>query len=280
MNNFVEINPGCYIRSDFVDCFNKLNLESIDAVFEFEKGKNLAKANLASFRQRIMFETENPKSILFLKRYQNIPKLTQFKNWLNQRKRISVMACDLEPGIKLQQAGINTPQVIAYGERWNGLFEKQSFIITEKIPNASSLEEKLPEIFFSGKNQFIKNLAEFVRKFHDTGFRHRDLYLCHIFSDSHGNFTLIDLNRAFKPLCFSKKYLIKDLAQLYYSSPGDTITKTDRLRFFLYYFQKEKLTKSDRSIVKKIKLKAERMAKHDKKHNRTAPFEMKQNESR
>jgi len=271
MDNFIKINPGFFIHCDFVDSFKNLGLDSFDAVFAFEKGKNLAKANLASFRRRIMFETENPKSALFLKRYQDIPKITQIKNWINRKKRISVMACDLEPAEILRRYGIDTPRTIAFGQQWKGVFEKRSFIITEKIPDSLSLEQNLP----IDKKKFISDLAAFVRKFHKTGYRHRDLYLCHIFCSSQGQFTLIDLHRVFKPLFFAKKYLIKDLAQLYYSSPGNSVSRTDRLRFFLVYLQKEKLTIYDKYLIKKIKAKAKRMAVHDKKHNRAAPFEIK-----
>lgn len=268
-NEFIEIPPNFTVRSDFIDCFRQLGLENMDDIFNFAKGKNLTKPNLAAFRERIVFDTQNPKATLFLKRYQNIPKLIQLKNWLTRRKKLSTMACDHQPAEELRKLGINTPQTIALGEQWQGLFEKRSFIITEKIPDSSSLEEKLP----IQKENFIQNLATFVRKFHNTGFRHRDLYLCHIFCDSMGQFTLIDLNRIFKPLLFSKKYLIKDLTQLYYSAPFDTVTKTDRLRFFLAYLQKDNLSKQDKLLIKKIKSKARQMAKHDKKHNRTAPFE-------
>jgi heptosyltransferase-2 len=268
-SEFVEIAPNFTVRSDFVDCFRQLGLENIDDVFNFAQGKNLIKPNLAAFRERIMFDTQNPKTTLFLKRYQNIPKLNQLKNWLTRRKKMSTMACDHQPAEDLRRLGINTPQTIAFGQQWQGLFEKRSFIITEKIPDSFSLEEKLPK----NRENFIENLAAFVRKFHGTGFRHRDLYLCHIFCNPQGQFTLIDLNRVFKPLFFSQKYLIKDLSQLYYSAPGDTVTKTVRMRFFLAYLQKDKLSRQDKILIKKIKLKAKQMAKHDKKHNRTVPFE-------
>jgi len=170
----------------------------------------------------------------------------------------------------LRRLGINTPRTIAFGEEWSGLFEKRSFVITEQIPDSTSLEVNLPK-----DRDFIKKLAAFVRKFHNTGLRHRDLYLCHIFRNSQNEFTLIDLTRVFKPCIFSGKYLIKDLAQLYYSSPGNAVSKTDRLRFFLHYMQKEKLAPSDKIMIKRIKNKAVKMAKHDKKHNRQAPFELK-----
>ncbi|PKL46850.1 MAG: lipopolysaccharide heptosyltransferase II [Planctomycetes bacterium HGW-Planctomycetes-1] len=268
-DDFAEISLNFTVRSDFVDCFSRLGLENIDDVFNFAQGKSLTKPNLASFRERIVFDTQNPTATLFLKRYQNIPKLIQLKNRLARRKKISMMACDNQPAEELRKLGINTPRTIAFGEQWQELFEKRSFIITEKIPDASSLEENLP----LERENFIENLAAFVRKFHDTGFRHRDLYLCHIFCDSKTNFTLIDLNRVFKPLLFSKKYLIKDLAQLYYSAPGNSVTEADWLKFFLAYWQKDKLSKQDELLIKKIKSKARKMAKHDKKHNRTAPFE-------
>ncbi len=272
-DEFVKIAPDFYVRSDFVDCFKKYGLESMDDVFLFDRGKNLTKDNLAEFRQRIMFDTDNPKAVLFLKRYQNVPKSRQIENWLSRGKRISTMACDLEPAEDLRKLGINTPGIVAFGQDWSDLFEKRSFIITEKIPDSASLEEKLPDGFSRRRKNFIESLAEFVRKFHKTGYRHRDLYLCHIFCNLQGQFTLIDLNRVFKPFVFSRKYRIKDLAQLYYSAPGKIFTKADKLRFFLAYLQKNKLSKKDKILIRKIKSKAQRMAKHDRKHGRSAPFE-------
>jgi hypothetical protein len=77
----------------------------------------------------------------------------------------------------------------------------------------------------------------------------------------------------FKPPFFPERYLIKDLAQLYYSAPGKTFTKSDRLRFFLAYLQKDNLSKKDKILIKKIKSKAKKMAKHDRKYGRLPPFE-------
>ncbi|OHB57208.1 MAG: lipopolysaccharide heptosyltransferase II [Planctomycetes bacterium RBG_13_44_8b] len=272
-DDFVEIASGFYIRSNFVDCFTRLGLKNIDDVFAFNAGENLTKNELADFRQRIRFETDNPKAVLFLKRYQNVPKLIQLKNWLARHKRVSTMDCDLAPANALQKLGINTPRTIAFGRHWQGLFEKRSFVITKKIPDATSLEQKIPACFFANRRVFAENLAAFVRKFHETGYRHRDLYLCHIFCNPQCRFTLIDLNRVFKPAFFSQRYRIKDLSQLYYSAPSKIFTKTDRLRFFLAYLQKDKLSKEDKILIKRVKSKTQRMAKHDKRHGRMVPFE-------
>lgn len=272
MDEFVKIAPCFFVRRDFVGCFGRLGLKNIDDIFSFSGGENLTKDNLAAFRQRVMFDTSNPSAVLFLKRYQNVPKLKQKENWLVHRKRISTMGCDLEPAENLRKLGINTPRIIAFGERWGGLFEERSFIITEKIQDSVSLEEKMPDDFYRNRKIFVENFAGFVRRFHDTGYRHRDLYLCHIFCNLRGEFTLIDLNRVFKPLVFSERFRTKDLAQLYYSAPGKIFTKADRLRFFLAYLQKKELSKKDKIVIKKIKSKANRMARHDERHGRLAPF--------
>jgi hypothetical protein len=187
-----------------------------------------------------------------------------------------MMDCDRMPAEILSRLGINVPKIVAFGVQWQGAagvgFEKRSFIITEKVPNAESLEKKLPALFFRDRKKFIESLAAFVSKFHKTGFRHRDLYLCHIFCDDAGKFTLIDLNRVFKPMVLGGRFLVKDLAQLYYSSPGSAITRADRLRFYLAYAGKTKLSIGDLILIGKIKSRAKQMAEHDRKHNRIPPY--------
>ena len=43
--------------------------------------------------------------------------------------------------------------------------------------------------------------------------------------------SLIDLQRAFIPKWFKSRWILKDLSQLYYSCPGDLISRADRFRF-------------------------------------------------
>ena len=270
MQKFQEFSKNFFIDSDFVEAFTALGLTDIDAVFKFNAGQNLAKENLAEHRTRIKFEIDQPRTTLFLKRYNSTPKLTQLKNWFANRKRAATMNYDLAPAQKLAELGINVLRTICYGSQWAGAFEKRSFIITEKIPNAQSLENRLPDI--RKKKCFIDSLAGFVRKFHDTGLRHRDLYLCHIFYSDKGEFTLIDLHRCLRPGLLAERFRLKDIAQLYYSAPGKFITKTDRLRFYLRYAGRSTLSKQDKRFIAGVKTKADKMAKHDIKHGRGVPF--------
>lgn len=260
--------------------FDRLGLTSIEAVFAFQSGKNLTKANLASYRSRIEFQLESSATKIFLKRYDNPPLMTQLKNWLSAKKRISCALAEVEAAQKLAAMGINTPRMIAWGELAGGIFEKRSFAAIEEIRQGQSLERSLPH-FFNGpatmenlvlRRQFIRQLALFVKIFHETGFRHRDLYLCHIFMVPDGRFYLIDLARVFKPALLSEVYRVKDVAQLHYSAPAGVFSKTDRLRFLRTYLDRKKLSYSDKVFVRRINNKAERMARHSTKYGVAVPF--------
>jgi len=278
---FVEIAPSFLVDADFEQILKQAGLASFDAIFSFDKGKNLTKNNLPSFRGRIEFQINPLQTTVFLKRYNNPPIAAQLKIWLAHRRINSFAYFEFEPTARLNALGINTPRVIAYGSQFTGLFEKRSFIITEKISNAQSLEHKLPDFVtapitveeLKSKRNFIRKLSQFVRKFHNAGFRHRDLYFSHIFYNDDGQFYLIDLARVFKPKLLAERFRIKDIAQLYYSAPGTVFSGTDRLRFYLGYVGVKKLTAKDKNFIRSIINKTKNMARHDLKHSRTAPFE-------
>jgi heptosyltransferase-2 len=277
---FTEISESFFCDKDYETGLGELGLTSMDAVFSFNEAHSLTKDNLPRHRSRLRFEINSPPATLFLKRYDSPPILVQLGNWLSARRRISCGLFDFEPTTKLTAAGINTPKIISYGEQWGIFFEKRSFIVTEKIPDAESLGQRLPDCFNAPatienlklRRNFIAQLAAFVKKFHETKYRHRDLYLSHIFYDDNCRFYLIDLARAFKPGLFAERFRIKDVAQVYYSAQGSYFSKTDRLRFYLGYTGHSRLTGKDKVFIRKVINKTRRMAQHDIKHGRAVPF--------
>jgi len=286
---FEETAKSFFVNPDYKTALAKLGLISLDAVFSFSDAESLTKSNLAPFRTRLQFEIDSLESsaptTLFLKRYDSPPILVQLKNWLAHHSRRSCASCELEPTNELPAAGINAPKAISYGEQWGAFFEKKSFIITEKIPDAEALERKLPDCFGAPptpenlklRRNFIAQLAIFIKKFHDTNYRHRDLYFSHIFRSNSGDFYLIDLARAFKPLILQTRFLVKDIAQAYYSAPAAYFSNTDRLRFYLAYTAQSKLRSQDKAFIRKVITRAKRMASHDRKHGRTVPFARRPN---
>lgn len=278
---FIEISKSCYVDPDYKAAFGELGLTSIDAVFSFNAGRDLTKDNLAKYRMRLQFEISSPAVTVFMKRYDKPPIYVQLGNWFAARRRVSCGVFDVKAADELASSGINTPRTLFYGEQLGAFFEKRSFIITEKIPNAESLERKLPDCFkgpgtiekLKLRRYFIAQLAAFIRKFHEKDYCHRDLYFSHVFYSDSGVFYLIDLSRAFRPIVRRQRFRIKDIAQLYYSAPGKYFSRTDRLRFYFSYTCRKKLTGKDKVFIRKVIHKASRMARHDIKHSREVPFE-------
>ncbi len=278
---FIEISKSCYVDPDYKAAFGELGLTSIDAVFSFNAGRDLAKNNLAKYRTRVQFDVGSPPVTVFLKRYERPPILVQLRNWIAARSRVVCGVFDVKAAINLATAGINTPRILFYGEQWCAFFERRSFVITERIPNAESLERKLPDCFKGPgtveklrlRRSFIAQLAAFIMKFHDTDYYHRDLYLSHVFYNERGIFYLIDLSRAFRPVIMRQRFRVKDIAQLYYSAPAKYFSRTDRLRFYMHYTGRNELTGKDKVFIRRVIRKARRMARHDIKHGRDVPFE-------
>ena len=276
---FEEIAAGFFVDSAYRDRLEQMGLTSMEAVFAFEGGDHLHKANLAAHRSRVRFELPGGPAA-YLKRYTNVPKWIQLNNRLRHGGRTATCDLDRLPGEKLAEAGVRTPKVIAWGAERDGWFERRSFILTEEIPGGVSLEKQLPNCLenlhparqVQERRDFLYRLADWVAAVHRTGLCHRDLYLSHIFMTGEGELVLIDLHRAFRPRITAGRYRLKDLTQLYYSAPGQTISRADRLRFYLRYAGQKKLTTADRRLIRKIKQKAWRMADHDIKHGRPVPF--------
>ncbi len=278
--DFTETSPGCFIHNRHIESFKALGLEGVDDFVGFTGGEGINTKVLPKFRRRLAFKAGSPSAKFYLKSYNHPPLHLQISNWLDHRKLACTAAYDYRPALELAEIGIKTPVVAAFGERMGTLFEKKSFVVTEEITGAESLENNPPEFFRLPINtdkrkkqrRFIEDLALMTRKFHQNGFCHRDFYLCHIFWGEQTGFQLIDLQRVFKPTITAGKYRIKDIAQLYYSAPKSVYSQTMRLRFYKKYAGKSRLTFKDKWFIKRVKAKAERMASHDTKRARPAPF--------
>jgi hypothetical protein len=255
---------------------------SLDSAFALAGGKDLAKANIGRWRKRIEFKASDG-STFFMKRYDKAPVAEQIKNWMCHGRIDSFASFDVRPSAELARAGIQTPRVAAQGYQWGLLFEKRSVSITEKIPHAESLERRLPKFFFDSsrnglreKRAFLHHLGEWAASFHASGWRHRDFYLSHIFLTDSGSLYLIDLQRAFKPDHLAERFRRKDIAQLFYSMPRVSFSRTDRMRVYLAYAGTSRLGWCDRRLIASVLLKVGKMTEHDRRHGKTPPYKGKE----
>ncbi len=268
------------INMRFKSTLRELGLLEKNAIFSFQQGRELYKPGLGG-RTRIRFETflnEN-RIWLYLKRVWHPRISDQLARIFSGTIRHSI--CWHERYM-IKQIGLHripVPVVVAYAEKMAGGFEIASALMTQGIIG-QSLEKFVPKHFARTPDRtelvkrrgWIRHLAGLIRRFHQAGFCHRDLYLSHIFicfkKDGGPVFYLIDLARAFKTGWRKNRWIVKDLAALNYSAPGNTISSTDRMRFFKTYLEVKKIGLTEKSFLREINRKSARIALHDAKHQK------------
>ncbi len=145
----------------------------------------------------------------------------------------------------LQNLGVKAPKVLAFDQCGFNPAYKQSFIALEELAPMISLEELIAKgpLDVSLKRQLINRVAKIAQTLHRSGINHRDFYLCHFLLDLRNskeiNLYLIDLHRAQCRARTPRRWLIKDLAGLYFSSKDAGLTKRDWYRFMRAYRNKQ-----------------------------------------
>ena len=150
----------------------------------------------------------------------------------------------------LEKLGIQTMRLVGYGKTgWNPARLK-SFVITEELTGTTSLEDychrwRLSPPPYRLKKALIQKVAHIARALHQNGMNHRDFYICHfLLDDSSVSSTatrdqlilyLIDLHRVQFRRQTPTRWLIKDIAALYFSSMDIGLTRRDLLRFIREY---------------------------------------------
>ena len=118
-----------------------------------------------------------------------------------------------------------------------------------------------------GENNVTTGLAELARlarTFHGAGFFHKDFYLGHILlREEGGEFALflIDLQRTDRHPRPRRRWFVKDLAQMLYTTPSPPIQRTDLVRFFRLYRGVPRLGRDDRRFIGAIVAKHRRMVR-------------------
>jgi len=177
---------------------------------------------------------------------------------------------------KLQALGIAVPQILAYGKQGFNPAKLQSFILMQELCPTISLEtlcqswqEHPPTFKF--KHQLLIKVAEIAKRLHEHGMNHRDFYLCHFLLDTHVankdlmadeiKLSLIDLHRAQIRRLTPRRWIIKDLSGLYFSSKDIALTRRDLFRFMKYYSGKSlrDIVKLDQPFWQKVRTRGEQL---------------------
>lgn len=265
MVSFIAHN-GLLIHERFIEVLKEGRLASFEELWRSESGTVLKKKR---FRSIAVVKLQG--RTFYLKRhvYPLRERLASLLPWIRREGARN----EWENIVLLERLGFNTMTPVAFGEKKSWGSASCSLTMTEDIYGAVKLESYFPEHFAPPlsydkvirKRELITSLAMLARDFHGKGLNHQDFYLGHLFMrPADGRIFIIDVQRMHRRSALRRRDRVKDLAQLYYSARcARVFTKADVVRFAHRYLGKDKLTASDRALIKDVMAKALRIARHD-----------------
>ncbi len=253
-------------------------LDSLDALFLVRNDGQLGKPGLSPWRERLRIELTSggDSRTFYLKRFTDPPRDAQREVRRSGAGARSAAGVEWTWMHRLADDGIACVRPVAMGEELCGQRELRSAILTEAVPG-KSLEQWVTLWTEADRPQalaMVEPLAELVARLHQGGYVHRDLYLSHIFHEpkvsrtpepTAGALTLIDLQRIFRPKPPMRRWIVKDLAALNFSTPEALISRTRRIRWLTRYLGTRKLDGQAKRLVYEIVGKTQRIAAHERR---------------
>ena len=177
--------------------------------------------------------------VLFLKRSWRPYRKDGLASLLRRGQVWSISRMEWENSKALQDAGVRTAVLVAYGEDCGPLWERFSFILTETASGQQTVQQFLRECGERAERRRVFDaLARLVRQMHDAGMATPDLFTRHIFVDVKSEppqFCLIDMARLDRGTAVSPRLRARDLAALNITAPLRCVTARERIRFLQVY---------------------------------------------
>jgi Lipopolysaccharide kinase (Kdo/WaaP) family len=170
--------------------------------------------------------------------------------------------------LALRKLGFHTAAPIAAG--WQRVGKTiRSFVMTAEITGAVSGYDFWAASNDSQRRNFIPQLADLARRFHQAGFIHKDFYLGHIFvAEREGELelTLIDLQRVMGPQKFRTRWLLKDFGSMLFALQKAGAKHAGLMRFFKLYKKGEKIGATEKNFLRKALKRAAWLHQRKPKH--------------
>jgi heptose I phosphotransferase len=239
-----------YVREDLRPLF-----ETEQTVSDFMNIGGEVVKHVIKSRRITRFERQD--RMFYMKCHYGVGWAEIFKNLLTLRLPVTSAHNEWQALNALQQLGIDSMSVAAFGsEGWNPA-SRRSFIITDALTETEDVEQWLAAPGTSAlsgeqlraKRGILRAVGNLAGKLHASGINHRDFYLCHfrlhpadlagLESEEIPQLYLMDLHRAQIRRRVPLRWLVKDLAGLLYSgmySPHNLpLTLRDYLRLLEAY---------------------------------------------
>src|SRR5579859_5740535 len=168
----------------------------------------------------------------------------------------------------LESARIPTAPLVG----WGRVVGRGGFVIFDDLTGFVPVDKLLDQgaLF----ETLLIPTAELTAKLHSAGLHHRDLYLCHFMAKVEGSQTdlkLIDTARVKRlPAWFSRRWIVKDLAQFWYSTLKHAVSDSQRQAWLSHYTRICNLT-ADSTLTRAIERKVRSIDRHDQRLHRKRP---------
>lgn len=179
---------------------------------------------------------------------------------------------------RLREWGLNAPAPVAYSEERRFAWLVRSSLLTEGVPDPLGLDlfirDRLPTLPYPEqvrqRGELLARLADVLRRLHEHSFCHRDLYWRNIVlaEASFARIYVLDMPRGF---IWKDEQLGRavDLAALDAPAPK-YFRRTERLRFFLNYRGRRRLTTKDKVLIRAVLQIAAKSRKRQLRHVESA----------
>lgn len=214
--------------------------------FHAKQGRSIGRWTLTN--------TAGNQLVVYLKRHYELPRRHGLLARLFPAAAWSPGLQEWEHLQRASAAGLPVPRAVASGEFRGPGLKLQSFLAVEELAGMLALHEAIPlaesslkpEEFQSWKRGLTVEVARLSREMHRQRLFHKDLYLCHFYIAEvdcrrvpdawRGRVIMIDFHRLGRHRLGWSWFVVKDLAQLLYSTDGVAgVTPRDALRFWKFY---------------------------------------------
>jgi UDP-glucose:(heptosyl)LPS alpha-1,3-glucosyltransferase/heptose I phosphotransferase len=222
--------------------------QSVSSADTFDALMHLQGKAFRDVKGRKTIQVELAGKSYFLKQHFGVGWQEVVKNLLSFKKPILGAMTEVHAIEKLEELGIATTPLVAYGQRGSNPAKLQSFVLTQDLGDITSLEDlsadwknNPPDAEF--KRRLVIALAQLAARLHGAGLCHRDFYLCHFVlkkaelarGDGDIALILIDLHRMLVGQSSSGRAVMKDIAGLYFSTMDYGFNADDWALFKQYY---------------------------------------------
>jgi hypothetical protein len=156
---------------------------------------------------------------------------------------------------------------------WGKLANQRSFVLVADLTGYSPADKLIQ----TGQpfEKLLIPTADLTANLHDSCLHHRDLYLCHFFARVDALSTdvrLIDVARVrhLPGFLTRRRWIVKDLAQFWYSTQALPITDDQRNRWLTRYIEQSGIPRAD-ALRQAVKRKSAQIAAHDANLRRKQP---------